>query len=78
MATAAGPGRTVSVTTEGTTVRGIAGKRLAREAGTRPGGRYRSAHVTRLTPAQVFDEADRNGWGRAEVVRQLTRFGYII
>jgi hypothetical protein len=78
MATAAGPGRRVSVTSEGTTVRGIAGKRLAAEAGTRSGGRYRTARAPRLTPAQVFAEASRNGWGEAEIVRQLTRFGYII
>jgi hypothetical protein len=78
MATAAGPRRRVSVTREGTTVRGVAGKRLAAEAGTKSGGRYRTARTARLTPAQVFDEASRNGWGEAEIVRQLTRFGYII
>lgn len=78
MATAAGPGRAISVTREGTTVRGFAGKRLATEAGVKSGGRYKSARTPRLTPAQVFEEADRYGWDRAEVVRQLTRFGYII
>jgi hypothetical protein len=78
MATAAGPGRKVSVTREGTTVRGVAGKRLAAEAGTKSGGRYRSARAPRLTPAQVFEEASRNGWDDAEIARQLARFGYII
>ena len=78
MATAAGPGRRISVTREGTTVRGVAGRRLAAEAGTRSGGRYRSARAPRLTPAQIFDEAAREKWDQAEIVRQLTRFGYII
>lgn len=78
MATAAGPGRTISVTREGTTIRGFAGHRLAAEGFVKSGGRYRRARTPRLTPAQVFDEAGRYGWDRAEVVRQLTRFGYII
>lgn len=80
MATAAGPGRKISVTTEGTTKRGFAGKRLIREAGAkRPAGsRYSSARTPRLTPAQIFDEASRNSWDRTEVVRQLRRFGYVI
>jgi hypothetical protein len=77
MATAAGPGRKASVTREGTTVRGVAGRRLAAEAGTKSGGRYRAARSPRLTPAQVFQEASLNGWDQAEIVRQLTRFGYI-
>lgn len=69
MTTAAGPGRTVKATTEGTTVRGFAGKRL---------GAARKTRVTRLTPAQVFEEASLNSWSRDEIVAQLTRFGYII
>jgi hypothetical protein len=68
MTTAAGPGRTVQVTTEGTTRRGVAGKRL---------GAPRGGRAARLTPAQVFEEASLNGWDRTEIVRQLTRFGYI-
>jgi len=74
MSTAAGR----SITREGTTRRGFAGKRLIAEAGSRPGGRYRRAVAVRLTPAQIFDEAARLNWGRGEIVRQLTRFGYII
>lgn len=78
MATAAGPGRTVQATTEGTTKRGFAGKRLIAEAGAKRGtGRYSTARTPRLTPAQVFEEASLNSWDRAEIVRQLTRFGYI-
>lgn len=64
MTTAAG----MQVTTEGTTRRGTAGKRL---------GAKRGGHVTRLTPAQIFDEADANGWGEDEILRQLKRFSYI-
>lgn len=74
MTTAAGR----SLTREGTTKRGFAGKRLIAEAGSRPGGRYRRSAAVRLTPAQIFDEAARLNWAREEIVRQLTRFGYII
>jgi hypothetical protein len=78
MATAAGPGRTVQATTEGTTKRGFAGKRLIAEAGAKRGsGRYSAARTPRLTPAQVFEEASLNSWDRTEIVRQLTRFGYV-
>lgn len=79
MTTAAGPKRTVRVTTEGTTKRGFAGQRLIREAGSRSGATgYRRSASPRLTPAQVFEEASLNGWSRDEIVRQLTRFGYVI
>lgn len=78
MATAAGPGRTVKTTTEGTTKRGVAGKRLIAESGARSGGRYKSARAPRLTPAQIFEEASAGNWDRTEIVRQLARFGYII
>jgi DNA-binding phage protein len=78
MTTAAGPGRQVQVTTEGTTKRGFAGQRLIREAGAKRGtGRYSTARTPRLTPAQVFEEASLGSWSRDEVVRQLKRFGYI-
>lgn len=77
MATAAGPGRRVQVTTEGTTKRGFAGQRLAAEGFAKSGGRYGRARTPRLTPAQVFEEASLNGWDRAEIVRQLKRFGYV-
>lgn len=79
MATANAYGRKVSVTSEGTTRRGIAGRRLIREGGAKapPGSRYRSARSPRLTPAQIFAEAEAEGWGDEEIVRQLARFGYI-
>lgn len=79
MTTAAGPGRRVKVTAEGTTKRGFAGRRSIREAGAKRGtGRYGSARTPRLTPAQIFTEADLNSWNRDEITRQLKRFGYVI
>lgn len=78
MTTAAGPGRTGKVTTEGTTKRGFAGQRLAAEGFVKSGGRYQRARTPRLTPAQIFTEADINGWDRTEIVRQLKRFGFVI
>jgi hypothetical protein len=78
MATAAGPGRRVQVTTEGTTRRGLPGQRLRSGFARRPGQQYSRARTLRLTPAQIFDEAARAGWSREEVLRQLMRFGYIV
>jgi hypothetical protein len=91
MTTAAGPGRQLQATTEGTTRRGLAGQRLIRESGTKTASahqrvtsrgvttvRIRGARTPRLTPAQIFDEAGRENWDRAEIVRQLTRFGFLI
>ena len=63
-------------TSEGTTVRGLAGKRLG-EATKQRGSRYRRARMPRLMPEQIYAEADRLGWDREEIVRQLKRFGYI-
>lgn len=70
-------GQRVYVTTEGVTTRGIAGARLgARETGVRVGGqRYRSARTPRLMPESILRIA---GDDRAEAIRLLKRFGYII
>ncbi len=57
----------VSATWEGTTRRGIAGKRLGARRGQR-------ARVPRLTPEQIYKEA---GGDRDEALRLLHRFGYI-
>lgn len=69
-------GRQLYVTTEGTTVRGLAGVRLgARETGTkRAGGRYRTAQAPRLMPESIYQIA---GDDRGEAIRLLRRFGYI-
>lgn len=73
-------GRPVFVTTEGVTTRGVAGERLgAKQTGRKAkGARYRSARAVRLMPEQIYLEANRLGWSRDEIVRQLKRFGYIL
>lgn len=68
-------GRDVLVTTEGTTTRGVAGRRLgAMESGVKGDGRYRFARAPRLMPEQIYAEARGD---RDEAVRLLRRFGYI-
>ena len=52
-------------TREGTTRRGYAGTRM------------RNVRSARLTPDEIFASASSNHWDREEVIRQLTRFGYI-
>lgn len=63
----------MSVTTEGTTARGIAGRRLD-NLGKQAGSRYRRSRSPRLTPEQIYIEAAGD---RAEAVRLLKRFSYI-
>jgi hypothetical protein len=77
MTTVSAYGRTVSATTTGTTVRGVAGSRLAGE-GVAKSGRYRAATAPRLMPDEIFQLADSEGWDRAETLRQLRRFGYVL
>ena len=73
-------GREVKTTTVGTTRRSLAGSRLAREAGTRKviGQRYRRTQTPRLTPEQIYADAQRYSMSRDELLRQLKRFGYIL
>lgn len=69
-------GRDLAVTTEGTTTRGLAGQRLgAKVDGVKTGGRYRSAKAPRLMPESIYQIA---GTDRAEAIRLLKRFGYIV
>jgi hypothetical protein len=70
-------GRQVLTTTEGTTVRAVAGKRLAKSSGTTKAGgqRYRRAKTPRLMPDAILELA---GDDREERVRLLKRFGYIL
>jgi hypothetical protein len=70
-------GREVVATDVGITVRGAAGQRLAGE-GLAKAGRYRTATTPRLMPEEIFRLADEVGWDRAEVLRQLRRFAYIL
>lgn len=72
-------GQDVLASTTGTTVRGTAGQRLAGEGLAKaPGARYRSATTPRLLPDEIFLQAERLGWDRTEVLRQLQRFGYLL
>lgn len=69
-------GRDLFVTSEGTTTRGVAGQRLGSKVdGVKNGGRYRSAKAPRLMPESIYQIA---GSDRAEAIRLLKRFGYII
>lgn len=69
-------------TLEGTTKRGIAGKRLGEEGFAKTTGlkssRYAHARTPRLMPEEIFRQAERLGWDREEVLRQLKRFAYVI
>ncbi len=69
-------GQDLFVTTEGTTVRGRAGRSLgARETGVRRAGdRYRSARSPRLMPESIYQIADGD---RDEALRLLRRNGYL-
>lgn len=76
MSTATIYGRKISYTTEGATVRGLAGRRLRSlgapvERGT---GRYSTVTIPRLTPGQIY----RDAGSREQALDLLYRFGYII
>lgn len=58
-------GQTVQATTVGTTARGLAGQRL-------------QGRIPRLLPDEIFLQAERLGWDRAETLRQLKRFAYVL
>ncbi|WP_344677413.1 hypothetical protein [Saccharopolyspora taberi] len=82
-------GRELTVTTTGTTVRALFGgyevladgtvrRRPDSELRRLPGERYRRTTELRLMPDQIFQLAEEFSWDRAETLRQLRRFGYII
>jgi len=54
----------LATTDVGTTRRGLAGSRLQ--------------GAPRLLPDEIFQLAEQEGWDRAEVLRQLQRFGYVL
>jgi hypothetical protein len=68
-----GPGRTITVTTEGMTSRGIAGKRLG---GLKKvdGARYRQSQRMRLAPSAIYKAADGD---RETALRLLKMHGYV-
>ncbi|KAB8186983.1 hypothetical protein FH608_046120 [Nonomuraea phyllanthi] len=61
------------ITTEGTTVRGVAGRRLGKYVRL-PGERYRRSTIPRPMPEQLLADA---GGDRDEAIRLLERFGYL-
>ncbi|MFF0277458.1 hypothetical protein [Streptomyces sp. NPDC004330] len=77
MGTAHVHGRSVRVTSEATTRRGLYGRRLRRAGGEFarvPGQRYMRSTTPRLMPEEIFRIAD----GRTEQLRLLKRYGYIV
>ena len=66
-------GRDALITTEGTTSRGIAGRRL-QELQKVKGQLYRRSRTPRLMPEQIYADAT----SRDDAIRLLRRFGYII
>lgn len=75
-------GQDVLRTLEGTTRRGIAGQRLKAEGFSKTTGlkstAYAYSRTPRLMPEQIFQLAERLNWDRAEVLRQLKRFAYVL
>jgi hypothetical protein len=67
-------GKTVKATTEGTTKRGLGAARMQSDFVKVPGQRYRRAQGPRLRPESIYRVAD----DRAEALRLLKRFGYLI
>jgi hypothetical protein len=70
-------GRSLQVTSEGTTRRGLYGSRERRAGGEFarfPGQRYSRVTTPRLLPEEIFRIAD----SRAEQLRLLRRYGYIV
>jgi hypothetical protein len=77
MATAHMAGRTLQTTSEGTTRRGLYGSRMRRAGGEFarfPGHRYSRVTTPRLMPEEILRIADN----RAEQLRLLRRYGYIV
>jgi hypothetical protein len=72
MRTASVYGERLAITTEGITVRGVAGRALGAAARAR-GARYRSSTTPRLMPEAIYGIAE----DRAEALRLLRRYGYL-
>jgi len=67
----------VKTSTVGTTRRGLAGQRLG-EFEKRRGDRYRRTKRLRLTPEQIYLDADRLGLDRDATIGLLKLHGYIL
>jgi len=70
-------GVSVKTSTVGTTRRGLAGQRLG-EFEKRRGDRYRRTKRLRLTPEQIYLDADRLGLDRDATIGLLKLHGYIL
>jgi hypothetical protein len=76
MSTVTGYGTKVQITTEGTTKRGFAGRRLGDFNGQRlPGERVRRSRQERLMPAQIYENA---GDDRKLARELLRKHGYLV
>ncbi|MFC8494719.1 hypothetical protein ACFUJU_28785 [Streptomyces sp. NPDC057235] len=73
MATAVAYGKTLQITTEGTTRRGLAGQRRKKFEKV-PGMRYRVSKSPRLMPEEIFRIADDD---RGHAIQLLRRNGYL-
>lgn len=82
-------GRDIQITTVGTTRRALFGgyevlpdgtlrQRSDAELRKIPGSKLRRAKTPRLLPDEIYRLSEEFGWDRAEVVRQLRRFAYIV
>lgn len=82
-------GRDVQITTVGTTRRALFGgyevlpdgtlrQRSDAELKKVYGSKYRVARELRLLPDQIYRLSEEFGWDRAETLRQLRRFAYIV
>jgi hypothetical protein len=86
-------GKQVKATTTGTTTRALFGgyeilpdgtlrrrtdSELQRRRGSRGTRNFRYAKAPRLLPDEIFQLAEEFSWDRAEVLRQLRRFAYVL
>lgn len=67
-------GRDVQTSTVGTTTRGLAGTRLKAGYAKQPGSRYRVSKAPRITPAEIYRQAE----SREHAQRLLFRNGYVV
>lgn len=73
-------GRSIQITSSGTTKRALFGGYEITAGGELrklPGNRYRTVTTPRLTPGEIFRLGDEFGWTRDELIRQLQRYAYL-
>ncbi|WHT21014.1 hypothetical protein N8J89_08085 [Crossiella sp. CA-258035] len=74
-------GRELSITLEGVTQRGLFGRYIVQEDGSlrrRDRTNPLERNTLRLMPDQIFQLAEQEGWDRAEVLRRLRRYAYVL